>query len=284
MLENGANGVRAAVHEGARVRAIVLDAGLRVRAVRMRGAVMRQHASRSQWITRGARWTRATVGSVEIDAVGGRVTGLILALVDVQAVLGTGDESVTASGREGGGAAREHVRQVRSVRMADSAESRKRLLLSIGSNWDLPALVVDAHFVAFAADVGGTAGLARAVDAQLAGQTVTVAVADLHANAVLATLASRAIALIGTLTLAQPRDAQVLAGTVVRMLAHARHPNATLLRSGITVETNGTRAADRVIRATANCIRSANVFPAARICKGTRRSFFYFLITFVSLV
>lgn len=43
---------------------------------------------------------------MEIDAVGGRVTGLILALVDVQAVLGTGDESVTASGREGGGSER----------------------------------------------------------------------------------------------------------------------------------------------------------------------------------
>lgn len=131
----------------------------------------------------------------------------------------------------------------------------------------IPAFVVDAHFVALAADVGGAAGLARTVDAELAGQTVAVAVAYLRADAVLAALALRAIALIGALALAQSRDAQVLTGTVLRVLARARHSDATLLRGGITLEAEGTRAGDRVIRAAAHRVRSAHVFPAARIWK-----------------
>lgn len=67
----------------------------------------------------------------------------------------------------------------------------------------IPALGVNAHLVAFAADVRGAARLARAVDAQLAGQAITIAVAYLHANAILASLALRAIVLLRALALAQ---------------------------------------------------------------------------------
>lgn len=68
--------------------------------------------------------------------------------------------------------------------------------------WVIPALVVDTDFVAFAADVGSTTRFARAIDAQLAGQAIAVAVTYLHADAVLATFALRAIVLLRTLTLA----------------------------------------------------------------------------------
>lgn len=130
-----------------------------------------------------------------------------------------------------------------------------------------PALVIDADFVAFAADVGGTTRLARSIDAQLAGLTITVAVAYLDADAVLATLTLRAIVLLRALTLAQSGDAQVLARTVLRSFARARHSYATLLRSGITVEAERTSAGNRMVRATADRVRSTHVFPAAGIYK-----------------
>lgn len=127
------------------------------------------------------------------------------------------------------------------------------------------ALVVDAHFVAFAADVGRAAGLASTIDTQFAGQAVTVAVTYLRADTVLATFALRAIVLLRALTLTQSRDAQMLTGTVLRGLTCARHSNATLLRSGITVETERTRARNRMIRATTDRVWSAYVFSLARI-------------------
>lgn len=161
---------------------------------------------------------------MEINALGTRMTRMIIAFVDVQTMFGTGNKSVATS-----------------------------------------ALAVNAHFVAFATDIRGTARLARAVDTQFAGQTITIAVTYLHANAILTALALRAIVLFRTLALTQSRDAYVLAGTILRSVARIWHSNATLLWGRITVEAERTRARDRVIRATANRIWSTRVFPTARI-------------------
>lgn len=100
MIENGADRVRPAVDQGARIRAVVLGACLRVRAVLMGGTLMRDGAARADGIAGGAVRTRATVRPVEIDALRARMAGLILALVDVQTVLGTGDEAVAASTKD----------------------------------------------------------------------------------------------------------------------------------------------------------------------------------------
>lgn len=64
------------------------------------------------------------------------------------------------------------------------------------------ALAINAHFVVFAADIRSAARLARAVDTQFAGQTIAIAVTYLHTNAVLASLALRAIVLLRALALA----------------------------------------------------------------------------------
>lgn len=97
MIQNRANGVQATVDKRARIRTVVLKAGQGVRTVLVRGALMRQHATRYHRVARGTRRTRATVSSMEINAFGARMTRLILALVDVQAVFGTGNKSVAAS-------------------------------------------------------------------------------------------------------------------------------------------------------------------------------------------
>lgn len=65
------------------------------------------------------------------------------------------------------------------------------------------ALVVDAHFVAFASDIRCAAGFASTIDTQFAGQTVTVAVTYLYANTILATFTLRAVVLFRTLALTQ---------------------------------------------------------------------------------
>lgn len=59
----------------------------------------------------------------------------------------------------------------------------------------------------------------------------------------------------------------MLAGTVQRGLARARHSHAALLRRGIAVEAERARARGRVIRAAADRVRSAHVLAHARICE-----------------
>lgn len=63
VVENGANGVQAAVDQGAGIGAIVLDARLRVGAVSIQRALVRDRATRPHGITGGSLGTHATVRS-----------------------------------------------------------------------------------------------------------------------------------------------------------------------------------------------------------------------------
>lgn len=97
VIQNGANSIQAAVDERTRIRTIVMNAGLRVRTIRLRDALMRQSAARSYGIARSALRTSATIRSVEINTFGTRMTRLILALIYIQTMFGTGDKSMAAS-------------------------------------------------------------------------------------------------------------------------------------------------------------------------------------------
>lgn len=127
------------------------------------------------------------------------------------------------------------------------------------------ALVVDAHLVVVATDVGSAAHLAHPVDAQLPRQTVAVAVAQLHAYSVLATFALGTVARLAALALAESGHAQVLTGAILGTLAYVRHSDAALLGRGIPVEAEGTGAGGRVIGDATDRVWPANVLPFARI-------------------
>lgn len=74
-----------------------MNAGLSVRTIRMRDALMRQSAARSYGIARSTLGTSATIRSVKINTFGARMTRLILAFIYIQTMFRTGDKSVAAS-------------------------------------------------------------------------------------------------------------------------------------------------------------------------------------------
>lgn len=98
MVENGANCVEAAVDQRARIGAIVLDASLRVGAIRVQCALMRNRTTGSYGITGRPLRADAAIRSTKIDTIRARVTGMIVAFVDVQTVFRPSYESVAASG------------------------------------------------------------------------------------------------------------------------------------------------------------------------------------------
>lgn len=65
------------------------------------------------------------------------------------------------------------------------------------------ALLAVAHLVPLATGVGGASHLAAAVDTQLAGQAIAIAIADFDTNTAATVLAACAIARLATLALTQ---------------------------------------------------------------------------------
>lgn len=260
MVENGANGVEAAVDQGAGIGAIVLDARLRVGAIGVQRALVRDRAAGPHGITGRSLGTHATVRSAEIHAIRARVTGMVVAFVDVQTALRPSYKPVAASGCE-------------SILSFVIAGISINIIWKGKSSFYVLALVVDAHLVVVAPDVGGAAHLAHPIDAQFPRQAVAVAVAQLHAYSILATFTLGAVVRLAALALAESGHAQVLTGAILGTLAYVRHSDAALLGRGIPVEAEGTGARGCVIGDATDRVRAANILPFARIWNDNRHRF-----------
>lgn len=97
VIQDRADRVQAAINGGTWIRTIVVNAGLRIRTVSVRGALMWDRATRSYRIARGAQRTRAPVRPMKINTFRTWVTRLVFAFVDIQAVFRARDKSVAAS-------------------------------------------------------------------------------------------------------------------------------------------------------------------------------------------
>lgn len=198
---------------------------LRVGAVGVALALVRSQAAGSKRIASGSVRTNAAIASVGVETLGARVARSFLALVDVQAC---------------------------SLRAG-----YETLAASTFS--------VYAGLVGLASGVRCAADLAATVEAELAWQTVTVAVADLDAERVLAVFALGAVRLGGALALAEASYALVPRWTVTSRMADTRDTHASLSRGRVTLEPGWTVASHCVIGTAADGVRSADVLLRARI-------------------
>lgn len=254
VVHHRADCVRSAVAQRAGVGAVALDAGLRIGTIGVHRALMRNHAARASWIASGALRTGAAIGSFKIDALCARVAGIVVALVNVEAVLWSSDKSMATSAED-----TKDPKNYSELLTKPVYESHCIF------NRHSPAFVVDANFVVVATGVRCAADLAETVDAEFSGQTVAVAVTDLDADAVLAAFPFGTVVLFAALALTESRDAQVLAGTVLGTVADIGHSDAALLRRGVPVEAERTGARDGVVGATADRVWTTDVFPFAGI-------------------